>query len=215
MRTFWRLLGFLRPYRGGVRTSFALAAAAMGMGVLVPYLVGRTVDEIRELFGPHAYGDLDTSLGSAILRQCARIGCSLSVVEAGSAGRITNLLAEENEMQDWFRGGQVVTWRNALELLDATGDGTVEPIHVVRSLVNDRASANERHATLGLAICMDEALDNERRVGRMAFVLNISGEEFERTHRVEANPGEIRRRAALWASEFLHVTLAQRVTAIT
>ena len=47
MRTFWRLLGFLRPYRRGVLVSFALAAAAMGMGVLIPYLVGRTVDEIR------------------------------------------------------------------------------------------------------------------------------------------------------------------------
>jgi ABC-type multidrug transport system fused ATPase/permease subunit len=47
MRTFWRLLGFLRPYRGGVVVSFVLAAAAMGVGVLIPYLVGRTVDEIR------------------------------------------------------------------------------------------------------------------------------------------------------------------------
>jgi ABC-type multidrug transport system fused ATPase/permease subunit len=46
MRTFWRLLGFLRPYRGGVAVSFALAAAAMGVGVLIPSLVGRTVDEI-------------------------------------------------------------------------------------------------------------------------------------------------------------------------
>src|SRR5918992_1796668 len=48
VRTFWRLLGFLRPYRRGVAVSFALAAAAMGMGVLVPYLVGRTVDDIRQ-----------------------------------------------------------------------------------------------------------------------------------------------------------------------
>jgi ABC-type multidrug transport system fused ATPase/permease subunit len=48
MRTFLRLLGFLRPYRGGVMVSFVLAAAAMGVGVLIPFLVGRTVDEIRE-----------------------------------------------------------------------------------------------------------------------------------------------------------------------
>ncbi|MBN1529045.1 MAG: ABC transporter ATP-binding protein [Thermoleophilaceae bacterium] len=48
MKTFWRLLGFLRPYRGGVAVSFVLAAAAMGTGVLIPYLVGRTVDEIRD-----------------------------------------------------------------------------------------------------------------------------------------------------------------------
>jgi ABC-type multidrug transport system fused ATPase/permease subunit len=48
MKTFWRLLGFLRPYRRGVLVSFVLAAAAMGVGVVIPYLVGRTVDEIRD-----------------------------------------------------------------------------------------------------------------------------------------------------------------------
>jgi ATP-binding cassette subfamily B protein len=47
VRTFWRLLGFLRPYRRAVLISFALAAVAMGTGVLIPYLVGQTVDEIR------------------------------------------------------------------------------------------------------------------------------------------------------------------------
>src|SRR2546423_12171308 len=47
MQLFMRLLGFLRPYRRGVALSFLLAAAAMGMGVLIPFLVGRTVDDIR------------------------------------------------------------------------------------------------------------------------------------------------------------------------
>jgi ABC-type multidrug transport system fused ATPase/permease subunit len=47
MRTFWRLLGFLRPYRRAVLVSLGLAAVAMGTGVLIPYLVGQTVDEIR------------------------------------------------------------------------------------------------------------------------------------------------------------------------
>jgi ABC-type multidrug transport system fused ATPase/permease subunit len=46
VQTFWRLLGFLRPYRRGVIVSFVLAALAMGTGVLIPYLVGRTVNEI-------------------------------------------------------------------------------------------------------------------------------------------------------------------------
>jgi ABC-type multidrug transport system fused ATPase/permease subunit len=48
VRTFWRLLGFLRPYRRGVTASFLLAAVAMGTTVLIPYLVGRTVDEIEQ-----------------------------------------------------------------------------------------------------------------------------------------------------------------------
>jgi ABC-type multidrug transport system fused ATPase/permease subunit len=46
VKIFWRLIGFLRPYRTGVIMSFVLAAAAMGVSVLVPYLVGRTVDDI-------------------------------------------------------------------------------------------------------------------------------------------------------------------------
>jgi ATP-binding cassette subfamily B protein len=46
VNTFWRLLGFLRPYRRGVLESFVLAGAAMGVSVLIPYLVGRTVDDI-------------------------------------------------------------------------------------------------------------------------------------------------------------------------
>jgi ABC-type multidrug transport system fused ATPase/permease subunit len=48
VRVFWRLLGFLRPYRRGVIVSFVLAAFAMGTGVLIPFLVGQTIDEIRE-----------------------------------------------------------------------------------------------------------------------------------------------------------------------
>src|SRR5215210_7129951 len=47
MHTFRRLLGFLRPYRRAVVVSFALAGAAMGTGVAIPFIVGRTVDEIR------------------------------------------------------------------------------------------------------------------------------------------------------------------------
>jgi ABC-type multidrug transport system fused ATPase/permease subunit len=45
--TFVRLLGFLRPYRRGVVISFVLAAVAMAVSVLIPFLVGKTVDEIR------------------------------------------------------------------------------------------------------------------------------------------------------------------------
>src|SRR5918997_1045069 len=47
MKTFWRLLGFLRPYRAGVAASLVLAAAAMGTGVLIPFLVGRAIDGVR------------------------------------------------------------------------------------------------------------------------------------------------------------------------
>jgi ABC-type multidrug transport system fused ATPase/permease subunit len=44
--TFWRLLGFLRPYRRAVVGSLVFAWLAMVMTVLIPWLVGRTVNAI-------------------------------------------------------------------------------------------------------------------------------------------------------------------------
>lgn len=48
VQTFRRLLGFLRPHRRTVIGSLLLAWAAMGMTVLIPYLIGRTVDAIEQ-----------------------------------------------------------------------------------------------------------------------------------------------------------------------
>jgi ATP-binding cassette subfamily B protein len=48
MATFYRLLGFLRPYRRGVVVSAAFAAVAMVMTVLVPVLTGRAVETIHK-----------------------------------------------------------------------------------------------------------------------------------------------------------------------
>jgi ABC-type multidrug transport system fused ATPase/permease subunit len=82
LKTFWRLLGFLRPYRRGVVVSFALAAAAMGMGVLVPYLVGRTVDEIRQ-GGAELWPLALAVAGAGVLR------LAFSVVRRLVAGRVS------------------------------------------------------------------------------------------------------------------------------
>ncbi|MDX6660170.1 MAG: ATP-binding cassette, subfamily bacterial [Solirubrobacteraceae bacterium] len=47
MRTFWRLLTFLRPYRTGVIVSLLLAASAIGFTVAIPYLTGQAVNAVR------------------------------------------------------------------------------------------------------------------------------------------------------------------------
>ncbi|MGH2922674.1 MAG: ABC transporter ATP-binding protein [Solirubrobacterales bacterium] len=47
MRTFRRLLGFLRPYRRPLAISLALAWAAMGMTVAIPWLLGEAVNSIE------------------------------------------------------------------------------------------------------------------------------------------------------------------------
>ncbi|MGO9489930.1 MAG: ABC transporter ATP-binding protein [Solirubrobacteraceae bacterium] len=48
MSTFYRLLGFLRPYRRGVAISAAIACLAMVMTVLLPYVTGLAVEAIQQ-----------------------------------------------------------------------------------------------------------------------------------------------------------------------
>ncbi len=47
MSTFYRLLGFLRPYKRGVVVSWILASFAMAMSVLLPVLTGQAVETIN------------------------------------------------------------------------------------------------------------------------------------------------------------------------
>ncbi len=47
MNTFYRLLGFLRPYKRGVGVSCLLASLAMVVTVLIPYFTGSAVEAIK------------------------------------------------------------------------------------------------------------------------------------------------------------------------
>jgi ATP-binding cassette, subfamily B, bacterial len=83
MRTFRRLLGFLRPYRASVAWSFVFAAGAMGATVLIPFLTGRAINSING----HDHHGLTTW---AILIGVAGVGrLVLSVFRRLVAGRVS------------------------------------------------------------------------------------------------------------------------------
>jgi len=81
--TFWRLMSFLRPYRRGVIASLALAALAMGATVVIPYLTGRAVDDIRR-GQRHGLVVLGVWIGIAVV---LRLG--LTVFRRLIAGRVS------------------------------------------------------------------------------------------------------------------------------
>jgi ABC-type multidrug transport system fused ATPase/permease subunit len=68
MRTFRRLLGFLRPYRRPVIASLVLASAAMAMTVAIPALVGEAVDAIKAQDRPELLPLVLVILGAGLLR---------------------------------------------------------------------------------------------------------------------------------------------------
>jgi nicotinamide-nucleotide amidase len=170
-------------------------------------LVEKTEQEIRSIFGPHAYGTLDTRLGEAILGHCQRRGSALHVFEAGSAGRIISLLAEESDLSGWFGGGTVEQFADASRRVGVDPERDDAAILVARSLA-ESGNTPSTGTILAIATRYGDPVDGERYAGNIAYCMKIGPDVFERTHHVEANPSEIRRRTALWASEFLHVTLA-------
>jgi ABC-type multidrug transport system fused ATPase/permease subunit len=83
MRTFWRLLGFLRPYRRTVIGSLAFAWLAMGMTVLIPWLVGNAVDAINDRERPELLPLGLAIVGAGVLR------LGLTVIRRLIAGKVS------------------------------------------------------------------------------------------------------------------------------
>jgi ABC-type multidrug transport system fused ATPase/permease subunit len=74
MRTFRRLLEFLRPYRRSLIFSLILAWAAMGMTVLIPLLVGAAVNAIEDGHRSDILPLALALLGAGLLRLALTVG---------------------------------------------------------------------------------------------------------------------------------------------
>jgi ABC-type multidrug transport system fused ATPase/permease subunit len=94
MRTYRRLLGFLRPYRRQLWGSLAFAWAAMGMTVLIPWLIGRAVNAIQNGDKPDLLPLALAILGAGVLR------LGLTVVRRVVAGKVS--LAVEFDLRQRF-----------------------------------------------------------------------------------------------------------------
>jgi ABC-type multidrug transport system fused ATPase/permease subunit len=87
-------MGFLRPYRLQLWGSLALAWAAMGMTVLIPWLIGQAINAIHEEKKANLLPLAAVILGAAILRM------GLTVVRRLVAGKVS--LAVEFDLRQMF-----------------------------------------------------------------------------------------------------------------
>jgi ABC-type multidrug transport system fused ATPase/permease subunit len=116
LATFFRLLGFLRPYRAGVIASLVLAAAAMGMTVAIPYLVGQSIDRIEagdepglELLAIAVAGAGVLRLLLTVARRMVAGKVSLGVEQDLRQGLYEHLLALELGFFDRQQTGQLMS----------------------------------------------------------------------------------------------------------
>jgi len=94
MRTYRRLMGFLRPYRRQLWGSLVFAWAAMGMTVLIPWLIGRAVNAIEDGKQP----DLLPLAIAIVVAGVLRLG--LTMVRRVVAGKVS--LAVEFDLRQRF-----------------------------------------------------------------------------------------------------------------
>jgi ABC-type multidrug transport system fused ATPase/permease subunit len=101
MRTFLRLMGFLRPYRRSLLVSLVLAWLAMGMTVLIPLLIGDAVNAIAD----GRRGDLLPLAGAILGAGLLRLGLTFN--RRLVAGRVS-LGVEYDLRQRFYRHLQVL-----------------------------------------------------------------------------------------------------------
>lgn len=165
--------------------------------------VRRTEFEVRDVMQHHIYGTEEVSLGAAILAPLMDSGKTLAISEAGAGGRTSSLLAEEPAADVSFHGGLE---RSFDHVAGQHGiDPTDEDAHIRVASREAAAIRSEQHADYGLGVAVRLTTDPspDRTAGDVALCLTDGSAMLERQHRVRAVPPEIRRRAALWAAEFL------------
>jgi ATP-binding cassette subfamily B protein len=94
MRTYRRLMGFLRPYRRQLWGSLVFAWLAMGMTVLIPWLIGRAINAIENGNKP----DLLPLAIAIVVAGILRLG--LTMVRRVVAGKVS--LAVEYDLRQLF-----------------------------------------------------------------------------------------------------------------
>ena len=83
MSTFWRLLGFLSPYRAGAVWSLVLAGLAMVATVAIPWLTGRAIDRLE------AGDEADLRRFAMLIALAALLRLAFSVARRLVAGRVS------------------------------------------------------------------------------------------------------------------------------
>ena len=122
MTTFYRLLGFLRPYRRGVAVSAALACIAMVMTVLIPYLTGLAVEAIQRGADHAKHHELDPALARS-----QRTGDDRDRDRRGRAGAVGLHLPAAHDRRPRLARDRVRPARAALQPPAAAGARLLRP----------------------------------------------------------------------------------------
>ena len=175
-------------------------------------LLQPVVAAAEAILGDYIYGYDNDSLPDAVLALAAQTGHTIAVCEQGSGGTVTGALAASLGADGPFRGGADIEGAG-VALLAPDGDAG-EEARVAGTAANARLLATTARrlygATHGLGVSVDVAQGSER-YGTVVCAVDASGVVTDLARGYRTLPADIRRRAALWAVEYLRLALLGRL----
>lgn len=166
--------------------------------------VAATVDAIHAELGAHIYGELADDLADAILQMIHVSGDQIAIWEAGNAGRLTTLIEESILADEVVAGARSTSFALAQQMTESPD---VE--RAAQSCA--RATAGESGVAYGASVVVRLTAGDtvDRSHGDVGIALSHPDGISSRRHEVTAVPHEIRRRATMWAADFLWSTLQE------
>lgn len=175
-------------------------------------LLRPVVADAEGILGDYIYGYDNDSLPDAVIALATQTQHTIAVCEQGSGGTVTGALAANFGADSPFRGGADIEGVGAT-LLSLDGDAPADAL-VSGTPENARllaTTARRLYGTShGLGVSVDVTQGSER-YGTVACAVDANGVVTDLTRGYRTLPADIRRRAALWAVEYLRLALLGRL----
>src|SRR5262249_10119871 len=161
--------------------------------------------------GDYIYGYDNDSLPDAVLNLAAEQGEAVAVCEQGTGATVTSALAAHLSDDNPFRGGTDI---EGIGVALLTQDVEISPVALIPGTVeNARLLASTARrlygASYGLGVSADITQGSER-YGTVVCAVDAAGVVTDLARGYRTLPPDIRRRAALWAVEYLRLALLGR-----
>jgi len=166
--------------------------------------VAGTIDTIREALAEHVYGELTDELADALLRPIQMAGAKVAIWEAGNAGRLTNLIDESILADEVVAGARTTSFVSAAFPVE-------RPDAEQTAIRCATVAATEEEVEYGVSVAVELTPgDTEDRAHGIVGIALVHPEGVaHRRHEITAPPHEVRRRATMWAADFLWSTLRE------
>lgn len=163
------------------------------------------------ILGDFIYGYDNDSLPEAVLSLATQRGATVAVCEQGTGGVVTAALGAFLSADSPFRGG-ITLDDGASPLVDASEFSDAARIAATPENARALASTARRlfGASYGLGIAVN-VTQGSPDYGTVVCAVDANGTVSDLTRGYRTLPADIRRRAALWAVEYLRLALLDRV----